>query len=152
MAYQVPSGSVAQIGIAYPAYYLSPLLVDKTIRRSKRVRFVYVWFQTILDRFLPSDVNLAAQQWSDLAGLYKHENKANIAVRYQNNQNGELQADLYSREYDELGEQWTQFKEALYGVAVAYQLCVFSLDDGGFVMTGYQFDVDIKDNRFISSE
>lgn len=152
MTYSVPANSIVEVGVVYPAYYCSPHIQDKTIKNHKRVKFLFAWFMAALQRFTANDVNLLTQAYSDLVGAYKYSNDANVAIRYQNQQQGVIAENLYSRDFDELGEEWTQFKEALYGVGVSYQLVVFNLSAGTFSLTGYQFDNEIRGSMFISSE
>jgi hypothetical protein len=144
---------ICEIGYAYPAVYTSPVFTGATLAALKRVRYISVWFDNDLERYVVGDENSASSQSpADLANTYKLAKKVNIAISYGNSQDAETSTDVYSYDFTPESDAWNNFREALQGVSAAFQLIVWSIDDGAWTMSGYQIDDKIVGRRHTSGD
>lgn len=142
----------AVAGYAYHAVYVSPLLNSATIAELKRINAVNIMFENIRDRFKPEDVNTFTQVYSTLVNRQRNKLQASVGVVYQSDNRAEMSADVYDRPNVEPFDAWTVFKERLRGVGYSYQVVVWSLDAGAWVMAGYEVSGDLVGRRHHSGD
>lgn len=159
------SGSVLEVGQAYPSSYETPMFTKGELAKFKRVKHWLGLFSNKIaqETYSYTDVNAGSGQPVDeLVGRPKNRMDMNVTFIYDSIRDGTVNYDLYG--YNDLvwddgyldisgGESQQYYdsctlKEAIQGMGATFQTILWSWDDSAFELAGFQIDSSIKGKRY----
>lgn len=148
-------------GQLYTSLYMSPMFTLDMLGSYKRVKHLYMFFDNreYVDTFKFGEQG-SSQAPDQIVDTYRQEVNANIAVLYNADMSGVVEADVFG--FNDIqwdvsnfditppegqSQPFALFKEPLQGVGYSYQTVVFNCSPSTFKLCGYQFDVAKKGKR-----
>lgn len=148
------SNSVIAFGSTYRTYWTSPLLTLTSFDNTKRVKWIYAYFDNEEgeELYTAEEVNTAAGQTVDaIVGQPKVNLNVSLGIVYDSEYDAEQVTDIFgftSLVWDDSlfdlptppdsYKRYTLFKESLLGIGYSYQLIMWSFDDTAFALSAYQ--------------
>ena len=143
-------GDSVEVGMVYPAVYLTPLYTMETFANLKRLKHFYTEFQTERSRYSLGNIPTNADR-AEYLHNYRYTNSCLVAVIYQEENNVETKADVF-QELAVPDDQRYLGKHSLQGIGYGVQGVFYSMDAGTWLMSGYQFVTSYVGDRYISGE
>jgi hypothetical protein len=156
-----PNNSKIEVGVIYTTVYATPTFTWDTLRNYKRLLYWTGLFDNAAERYTITDVNTNSNQDAEsLVGKPKTRFDCNVSFVYNNTEEGYTSADLYG--FDELVwdfglfdiylpyqyDDYVLLKQALQGVGYSFQCLIWTTDEAGFKLIGYQISGKIKGTKY----